>query len=134
MGKASKDAGARFERWITDFLTKRGWSSARLRSFKVVGEPDLYATTNGYVFDIQAKERQNLNVHKIVDDLVNAQFQIALKNGGPVVAIPLVVYKRVERRGDTGKRMQVGPVIVALPLDDFVYIVEGANVPLVRGD
>ncbi len=126
MGRSSKAAGSRFERWLTDTFARHGWISARLRSFQVEGEPDLYATKKGIVLDVQAKERQNLNVHKVLRDLIEAQAVIAAKQGTHPWAVPAVVYKHVEKRGDSGRRTQVGPVMIALPLDDFLQIVEGS--------
>lgn len=123
MSRSSKAAGARFEKWVTDFFNKKGWASARLRSFRVQGEPDLYAAKGGVVFDIQAKERQQINISKVLVDLVQAQHEIASRQGlDAPVATPLVVYKRVEKRGQTGKRMQVGPVMAILPLEDLVKL------------
>lgn len=123
MGRSSKAAGARFEKWLTDFFAQQGWVSARLRSFQVEGEPDLYATKEGILFDVQAKERQYLNVHKVLEDLIAAQARIAEKQGvDSPVATPLVVFKRVEPRGKSGKRMQRGPVMAALPLEDLLRL------------
>jgi Holliday junction resolvase len=125
VSRASKRAGSRFEKWVADKFVGEGWASARLRSFLVVGEPDLYATTNGILLDIQAKERQNLNVHRILTLLQAAQVEIAQRQGiDTPVAIPVVIHKRVEKKGKTGRRTQVGDVQITLTLDDFLRIVE----------
>ncbi len=125
MSRASKRAGSRFEKWVADRFAKEGWASARLRSFLVEGEPDLYATTNGILLDIQAKERQNLNVHRVLTLLQAAQVEIAQKQGiDEVLAIPVVVNKRVEKKGKTGRRTQVGDVQITLTLDDFFAIIK----------
>lgn len=123
MGRRSKAAGSRFEKWLTDQFKAAGWFSDRLRSFQVKGEPDLFAVNGDKWFHIQAKERQNLNVHTVLMDLIDAQNVIGSRDGFEPVAIPIVVWKRVEKKGDTGRRMQKGPVLVALPLEAFLAIV-----------
>lgn len=128
MANKSAAAGGRNEAWLAKYFKKRGWHSDRLRSFQVEGEPDLYATKAGFLFEIQAKERQNLNVHKTLMDLIEGQAtvwgRIDSDEGRWNLGIPLVVYKHMEKRGDTGRRTQVGPIMASLPLDDFCSIVE----------
>ena len=77
--------------------------------------------------DIQAKERQNLNVHAEVQDLIAAQVEIADKYGGPVVATPAVIYKRMKKSGKTGRRTQVGEMIIAMPLYAYLSDMEIAH-------
>ena len=129
MGRASKQHGARFEKKVTEVFQRWGWTSNRLRSFRVEGEPDLYATMGGLLLDVQAKERQSLNVHGVLVSLIRAQGVIDAKQGqrDEAWAIPCVVYKHVEKQGDTGRRMQEGPVTITLPLESFLHLVRQAN-------
>ncbi len=123
-GRKSKQAGSRFEGMVTRIFRDHGWVSNRLRSFRVEGEPDLYATKDGLLLDIQAKERQQLNVHKTLVDLIRAQPLC----GGPqdgVWATPAVVYRHMEKRGS--KRMQEGPITITLPLNEFLALVDLAS-------
>jgi hypothetical protein len=119
MANKSKQAGNRFEKQVCDVFREAGWTANRLRSFLIEGEPDLYATTDGLLIEVQAKERQNLNVHKTLVDLIRAQGLIP----GSDFATPAVVYKHVEKQGDSGRRMQEGPITITLPLDDFLTLV-----------
>lgn len=123
MANKSKQAGNRFEKTVCDIFRKAGWTANRLRSFLIEGEPDLYATTNGLLIEVQAKERQNLNIHRTLVDLIRAQGLIP----GSDFATPAVVYKHVEKQGDSGRRMQEGPITITLPLDDFLALVETAS-------
>ena len=123
MANKSKAAGNRFEKVVCDVFREAGWTANRLRSFLIEGEPDLYATTNGLLIEVQAKERQNLNVHKTLVDLIRAQGLIP----GSDFATPAVVFKHVVKTGDTGRRMQEGPVTITLPLDDFLILVRTSS-------
>lgn len=127
MGNKSAAAGGRFERWLADRYKRQGWFSDRLRSFKVKGEPDLYAALGGIVLDIQAKERQNLNPHAVLMDLMEAQVEISKRFAAGVVpqATPVVVWKKM-RKLASGRRQQVGPTIIAMPLDDYLRDIDTA--------
>lgn len=105
-----------------------GWASDRLRSFLVKGEPDLYATNGAVVLDIQAKERQNLNVNTVLQDLIEAQAILEEKHGFPRVATPVVVWRRMKRsEGKSRRRMQEGPIIIAMELEEFLIMLKGVN-------
>lgn len=118
MGKSEKAAGNRFEKYLKDKFKSWGWKSDRVRSIGVTGEPDLYATKGPLILQIQAKETQRLSVSTTLMRLIDS----IDGNEWDAWSIPIVVWKRVERRGKTGKRMQVGPVTVTLALEDFLEL------------
>jgi len=120
VSRKSKNDGNRFERKCEELFRDAGWISNRFRSFGIQGEPDLYASKNGHLLDIQAKSRQNLNVHGTLVDLIRAQ---GLVPGQSEWAVPCVVYQHVEKTGPTERRMQEGPITITMPLDDFLRMV-----------
>lgn len=119
MGKSEKAAGNRFESYLKNKFKEEGWTSDRVRSIGVTGEPDLYATKGPLVLQIQAKETQRLSVGKVLKDLINS-----IDWNVQSWTVPVVVWKRVARKGETGKRIQQGPIMVILPLEDFLELTE----------
>ena len=123
MGAKSKRDGARFEAMAADIFRAAGWVSDRLRSFRVKGEPDLYATKYGIVLDIQAKQTQSLNVNTVLSQLQGAQKELERKHGVPRLAYPIVLWRRMKAtNGDSGRLAQAGSIVVAIDVDDFIEI------------
>jgi len=119
MGKMTA-IGTRFEGWIRDQFRSTGWQANRLPKRGVKGEPDVYATYRGVLVQIQAKERQRLNAAATLDDLVTALETL----GEDSLGFAAVVWKRMEKRGDTDRRTQVGPVVAVISFEDYMDLLD----------
>ena len=116
MGKMTA-IGTRFENFVRDAFRDAGWVSERLPKRGIKGEPDVYATrSSGGLIQIQCKERVRLSVGETLIELQEALQHLDEYGIGDEV----VVWKRMEKRGDTGRRTQVGDVMAIIPFSQYV--------------
>ena len=119
MGKMTA-IGTRFESYLVDLFVALGWDSKRLPKRGIKGESDLFATKNGIMIQVQAKERQRLAAGETLMTLISSLDV----EGVTAWSFPVVIWKRVVKKGQSNRRMQEGPIMAILPLDDYLMMVE----------
>lgn len=111
-----KDLGTRFETRIVHQAQDAGLIAERLAEGGVNDRGDIRIHTN-HEWVLEAKDRMQLNVHQTLD---HAQ----TKSGTTHTA---VVWRKMKRVPGSSRRVQDGPVVVALTLDTFLQLLKEAT-------
>ena len=105
MANKPKQQAWRHERGIVDDAEKRPYLKARRAENNAPGRDVDVQLRDGTIVPHEAKDRANLNVHKLVAEVADKQ------PGFP----PIVVWDRKSRKGDNERRSADGPSIAAMP-------------------
>jgi hypothetical protein len=107
--------GTRRERKVLDMLLAAGLNARRAGNN--LPAKDLEVDLPGMSFAIEVKDRQNLKLHAILND-VQANWP---------TQISAVVWHRTAKPDPESRARPVGPTIVAMPLDEWVKIIATLN-------
>lgn len=111
-----KDLGTRMETRIVRACHDVGLYAERLAEGGSKDRGDVRVITeDDREFIIESKDRQALNIHQALDKALR-------KAGTPRAA---VVWRRMVRRNGNERRIQDGPVVVAMTLDAFLELLGG---------
>ena len=113
MRSRPKDLGTAQETRVVNAAQDRGLIAERLAEGGANDRGDVRILTD-VEWVLECKDRMNLNVHQALEKAL-------LKSG---TRDTVVVWRKMVRRADSSRRVQDGPVVVALTLERFLELLK----------